>query len=99
MLLFPDYILKAYYAKISGSSKASEGYKFDSDADLPDFVVGVESSRFVIPGRFMSYGYCNPDYNTCCGGIQSNYGGIIIFGDTALKAAFVVFDVGKNRLG
>ncbi|KAJ3491557.1 hypothetical protein NLG97_g5570 [Lecanicillium saksenae] len=99
LLLFPDSIVKAYYGQVSGSQKANDGYKFDCDTDLPDFVIGVESSRLVIPGGFMSYGYYNPDDNTCFGGIQSNNGGATIFGDTALKAALVVFDVGKNRLG
>jgi hypothetical protein len=40
------------------------------------------------------------DGNTCFGGLQSDDGiGFSIFGDVAIKAALVVFDLGNKRLG
>lgn len=44
--------------------------------------------------------YAPVSTSTCFGGLQSSSGiGINIFGDVALKAAFVVFDGASNRLG
>jgi hypothetical protein len=47
---------------------------------------------------FISYGQINT--STCYGGLQSSEGlPFGILGDILLKAQFVVFDVGKTRIG
>ncbi|KAI0879938.1 secreted aspartic proteinase precursor [Annulohypoxylon maeteangense] len=102
LALLPDTIVKAYYKKVSGSKLDSSqgGYTFPCSTTPPDFVFGVEGAKFTIPGKFINY--APVDDSTCFGGIQSDSDiGFSIFGDVALKAAFVVFDqsTGSPRLG
>ncbi|KAI1406882.1 secreted aspartic proteinase precursor [Hypoxylon sp. FL1857] len=102
LALLPDTIVTAYYKQVSGAKLDNQqgGYTFPCDASLPDFVFGVESAKFTVPGEFINY--APVDDSTCFGGIQSDEGiGFSIFGDVALKAAFVVFDQsqGSPRLG
>lgn len=94
--------MKAYYAKVSGAkNSASEGgYVFPCSATLPAFKFGVGSLTVTVPGEYMNYAPVDESGVTCYGGIQDSSGiGINIFGDVALKAAFVVFDGGAERLG
>ncbi|KAI1371131.1 endothiapepsin [Hypoxylon crocopeplum] len=102
LALLPDSVVTAYYRQVSGAKLDNQqgGYTFPCSASLPDFVFGVESSKVTIPGEFVNY--APVDDSTCFGGIQSDEGiGFSIFGDVALKAAFVVFDTteGSPRLG
>ncbi|KAI0853072.1 endothiapepsin [Daldinia vernicosa] len=102
LALLPDTIVTAYYRQVSGAKLDSQqgGYVFPCTASLPDFVFGVEDAKFTIPGQYINY--APVDDSTCFGGIQSDEGiGFSIFGDVALKAAFVVFDSssGSPRLG
>ncbi|KAI2464022.1 secreted aspartic proteinase precursor [Annulohypoxylon bovei var. microspora] len=102
LALLPDSIVTAYYKKVTGSKLDSTqgGYTFPCSTTPPDFVFGVEGAKFTIPGEFINY--APVDDTTCFGGIQSDDGiGFSIFGDVALKAAFVVFDqsTGSPRLG
>ncbi|EOD50683.1 secreted aspartic proteinase precursor [Neofusicoccum parvum] len=100
LLLLPDSVVSAYYAKVSGSSYSSSqgGYVFPCSATLPSFTFGVGSARITIPGTYMNYAPVTS--SSCYGGIQSNSDiGFTIFGDIALKAAFVVFNGGTNQIG
>ena len=103
LLYIPAVAAKAYWAKVSGSknSNAAGGYVYPCSATLPSFTFGVGLARFVIPGEYMNFGPVSSGSSTCFGGIQSSSGiGINIFGDVALKAAFVVFDGSSTpRLG
>lgn len=102
LLLLPATIVRAYYAQVSGAqnSNSEGGYIFPCSATLPSFSFGVGSSRFTIPGKFINYAPLTEGSSTCFGGIQSSAGiGINIFGDIALKAGFVVFDGGNQRVG
>lgn len=90
--------MRAYYAKIRGSSNSNTygGYVFPCSATVPSFTFGVGSARITIPGTFINYGPVQTGSSTCFGGMQSSSGvGINIFGDVALKAAFVIFNGGS----
>lgn len=103
LLYLPSAVAKAYWASVSGSqnSNSAGGYVFPCSATLPNFTFGVGSARITIPGDYMDFGAISSGSSTCFGGIQSSSGiGINIFGDVALKAAFVVFDGSTTpRLG
>ncbi|EFQ33654.1 eukaryotic aspartyl protease [Colletotrichum graminicola] len=100
LLLLPDSIVKAYYKQISGAKYDSSqgGYVFPCAATPPSFTFGVGSARITVPGSYMNFEAVSS--SSCYGGIQSNSDiGFTIFGDIALKAAFVVFDGGNTQLG
>lgn len=102
LAMLPTAVVTAYYKQVSGAKLDEQqgGYTFPCTASLPDFVFGVEDAKFTIPGKFINY--APVDDSTCFGGIQSDEGiGFAIWGDVALKAAFVVFDTaeGSPRLG
>lgn len=100
LLLLPDDMVKAYYAKVAGAGADSYvgGMVFPCKAKLPDFSFGIGFYRGVVPGRYMSYASVNSTH--CFGGIQSSEGiGFSIFGDVLLKAQYVVFDLGNMKLG
>ncbi|CAK7229788.1 hypothetical protein SCUCBS95973_007346 [Sporothrix curviconia] len=95
LLYLPAAIIKAYYAKVSGSSNSNTygGYVFSCSATLPTFTFGVGSSRITIPGNYLNYAPVETGSSTCFGGLQDSSDiGINIFGDVALKSAFVVFN-------
>ncbi|KAK0612786.1 aspartic peptidase domain-containing protein [Bombardia bombarda] len=95
LLYLPNTIISAYYRQIAGSSNSRSygGYVFPCSADIPSFTFGVGTARITIPGKYINYGEVTEGSTTCFGGIQSSSGvGINIFGDVALKAAYVVFD-------
>ncbi|KAK3361292.1 aspartic-type endopeptidase-like protein [Lasiosphaeria ovina] len=95
LLYLPTTIVRAYYNKVSGSSNSNTygGYIFPCSATLPTFTFGIGSARIVIPAAYLNYGQVTDGSSTCFGGLQSSSGiGINIFGDVALKAAFVVFN-------
>lgn len=93
LLLLPTSIVKAYYKKVSGSSYSNSegGYIFPCSATLPTFTFGVGSSTITVPSSYLNYA---PVTSTeCYGSIQEDTGiGFAIFGDIALKSAFVVFN-------
>jgi hypothetical protein len=99
LLLLDDSVVTAYYDQVSGASYSSTdgGYTFDCSADLPDFSFAVGSGTITVPGKYINFGSAT---SGCFGGIQSDSGiGFSIFGDIALKAAFVVFDGANTQLG
>jgi aspergillopepsin I len=106
LLLLPASIVKAYYAKVSGARYDSNqaGYVFSCAATLPDFTFGVGNAKITIPGSYINFAPVDGSDGTdtqCYGGIQEDTGiGFAVYGDIALKAAFVVFDGGNTtRLG
>lgn len=100
LLLLPRDMVDIYWAAVDGAiyDTSQGGYTYPCESSLPDFTFGVGDYRGVIPGNFMNYAQIS--ITTCFGGIQSSAGiGFSIFGDVALKAQFVVFDGGEERLG
>lgn len=98
LLLLDDDLVNSYYSKVSGANNdASQGgWVFDCNTNLPSFSFTVGGGKITIPGSLINYGQQG---NVCFGGIQSSQGAGNVFGDVALKAAYVVFDAGNNRLG
>ncbi|KAK0625886.1 aspartic peptidase domain-containing protein [Immersiella caudata] len=103
LLYLPTTVVNAYYSAIPGASNSRTygGYVFPCNTNPPPFTFGVGSERFSIPGKFINYGPAALGATTCFGGIQSSAQvGINIWGGTALKAAFVVFEAGdRPRMG
>ncbi|KAI0178362.1 secreted aspartic proteinase precursor [Pestalotiopsis sp. NC0098] len=95
LLLLPATVVKNYYAKVTGSSNSNTygGYVFPCTATLPTFTYVVGSVSIVIPATYLNYAPVEDGSSTCYGGLQSSADiGINIFGDVALKAAYVVFN-------
>ncbi|KAK3319422.1 aspartic-type endopeptidase-like protein [Apodospora peruviana] len=103
LLYLPTTIVNAYYKQVSKATNSNTygGYVFPCSSALPTFTFGVGTARITIPSTFMNYGPVADGSTTCFGGLQSSSGiGINIFGDVALKAAYVVFDGSSSpRLG
>lgn len=95
LLLLPATVVKNYYAKVSGATNSNTygGYVFSCSATLPTFSYTVGSVTITIPSSYMNYAPVTDGSSTCYGGLQSSAGiGINIYGDVALKAAYVVFN-------
>lgn len=103
LLMLPVEIVEAYYAQVNGSSydATNSGYIFPCSVTPPDFTIGIEGGRIVVPGEYIRYSPIDSAGNSCYGGIQDDSDiGFAIFGDIALKSAFVVFEGGDApRLG
>ncbi|KAI0401678.1 aspartic peptidase domain-containing protein [Xylaria palmicola] len=104
LALLPDSVVEGYYSQVEGAQLDQQqgGYVFPCDADLPDFTFSPGEATIAIPGQYINYAPADESGETCFGGVQSDTGiGISIYGDIALKAAFVVFDQsqGSPRLG
>ncbi|KAI1361081.1 aspartic peptidase domain-containing protein [Xylaria arbuscula] len=104
LALFPDSVVEAYYSQVDGAEEDQQqgGYVFPCDAQLPDLTFTPGDAEITIPGEYINYAPVDESGSSCFGGIQSSNGiGINIYGDIALKAAFVVFDQsnGSPRLG
>lgn len=100
--LWPE-IAEDYYSQVPGAryDEKAGGFIFPCSTALPDFTFGINNSSYItIPGWFINASPAPTSSGSCFGGIQKIKGGAMnIFGDVALKAALVVFDVGKQRLG
>lgn len=102
LLMLPEEVVTAYYSQVDGAQDSEQegGYVFSCDATLPDFTFAVGDGQITVPGKFINWAPVDTSNQTCYGGLQSDADiGISIFGDIALKAAFVVFDGGAKRLG
>ncbi|PTB66243.1 acid protease [Trichoderma citrinoviride] len=100
LLLVPDDIVNAYYAQVNGSifSNSVGMQLVPCAAKLPDFAFGLGNYRGIVPGSYINYGRMNSTY--CYGGIQSSAGApFAVIGDIAIKAQFVVFDMGNKVVG
>ncbi|EGX94542.1 endothiapepsin precursor [Cordyceps militaris CM01] len=99
LLLLDDSIVSNYYQQVSGAVNDSQqgGWVFDCSAQLPSLSFSVGNGQITIDGSLLNYA---TQGSQCFGGLQSNNGnGLSIFGDIALKAAYVVFDAGNNQIG
>ncbi|ROV94431.1 hypothetical protein VSDG_05919 [Cytospora chrysosperma] len=104
LLLVPDDVVDAYYANVTGAFYSPDfaGMLFPcaQGDNLPDFTFGIGLFKGILPGRYVNYGNVDDTGTNCYGGIQTqgtvNFG---IFGDVILKAQFVVFDSGNQRVG
>ncbi|KAI1420479.1 aspartic peptidase domain-containing protein [Xylaria sp. FL1777] len=104
LALFPGDVVSAYYKQVDGAEEDQQqgGYVFPCDADLPDLTFTPGDAKITIPGQYINYAPADESGSTCFGGIQSSEDvGVNIYGDIALKAAFVVFDMSTDspRLG
>lgn len=104
LLLLPSSVVSAYYGKVNGATyDVTQGaYILPCTGSPPDFSFGVgdDGTTITVPGSYIQYASISSSGQTCFGGIQVDPGsGFAIFGDVALKAAFVVFDGGKKRIG
>ncbi|KLU90726.1 aspergillopepsin-F [Magnaporthiopsis poae ATCC 64411] len=102
LLLLPPAVVRAYYEQIPGweNSYYERGVIFPCSATPPDFSFKVGSNTITIPGSYVNYTAVSS--TKCFGGIQSNDGlSFSIFGNIALKAAYVVLDMstGAPRVG
>ncbi|KAI1869192.1 uncharacterized protein JN550_005822 [Neoarthrinium moseri] len=94
LALLPQSVCEEYYAQVSGASYSSSigGYVFSCDATTPSFSYTVGDVTIAIPGDYINYSPVDSSGSKCYGGIQPDSDiGFSIFGDVALKAAFVVF--------
>ncbi|KAH8649374.1 eukaryotic aspartyl protease [Xylariales sp. PMI_506] len=105
LLYLPTAIVEAYYKQVS-SAKYNElqgGYTLSCSAAAPAFSFYIGSAKITIPGDYITFEPLTTGGATCFGGLQTNTGiGMNIFGDIALKAAFVVFEHAEGstpRLG
>jgi aspergillopepsin I len=95
LVYLPTAVVTAYYRQVQGAtnSRSYGGYVFPCNAAIPSFTFGVGEARFTIPASYIKYAPVTVGSATCFGGLQSSSGvGINIWGDVALKAAFVVFN-------
>lgn len=103
LLLLPGEVVAAYYAQVDGAgySATQGGYVLPCNSKSPALYFAVNDDVFVrIPGKYMAYSPADQSGTQCFGGLQDDSGiGFSIWGDIALKAAFVVFDAGKTQLG
>ncbi|EWG55631.1 hypothetical protein FVEG_13605 [Fusarium verticillioides 7600] len=111
LIFLPEAVNKAYYSQIDGAKidATAGGYVFPCDTKMPDFTFYVGETGITVPGAYMNFAPLEGpvpgekegkrEVGTCYGGLQSSAGDINIFGDIALKAAFVVFDAERTRIG
>lgn len=100
LLLADQQVAEAYYSKVDGAELDQQqgGYVFDCSTKLPDFTFTVGDGEITVKGDLINYAEATA--GKCFGGIQSASGlPFAIFGDIALKAAYVVFDAGKKQVG
>ncbi|KAH8901094.1 microbial aspartic proteinase [Thozetella sp. PMI_491] len=104
LLYLPQSIVNAWYKNFTqGLAQDNQGILyFHCTETAPSLTFGVGSAQITIPGKILNLGVGDNTGTWCVGGLQSAnlIGGLNIFGDVALKAAFVVFDGGSTpRLG
>ncbi|CEJ92327.1 hypothetical protein VHEMI07987 [[Torrubiella] hemipterigena] len=100
LLLANSQVVGAYYKSVSGATLDQQqgGYIFDCNTKLPDFTFTVGKGSITVPGSLINYAPASG--SQCFGGIQPMDDiPLAIFGDVALKAAYVVFDAGKKQVG
>jgi hypothetical protein len=103
LLYLPTAVVRAYYAKVTGSSNSATygGYVFPCSATLPSFTAVIGGVNQVVPGKYINYAPVTTGSSTCYGGIQDNTGiGFSIFGDIFLKSKYVIHELSSTpRLG
>lgn len=101
LLLLPKSIVDFYYSKVEGAryDRAAGMTLIPCNASLPDFIFQVGDYNGTVPGHYINYGKMTRG-TACYGGIQIADGiSFAVLGDVLLKSQFVVFDIGKERVG
>ncbi|KAK3309343.1 aspartic peptidase domain-containing protein [Chaetomium strumarium] len=104
LLLLPSEPISEYYGAVSGAryDASQGGFTVPCDTSAPDFafVVGDHGATITVPGDYIKYAPIDDTGKTCFGGMQVDTDiGFSIFGDVALKSAFVVFNGGNRTIG
>ncbi|KAK4233763.1 aspartic peptidase domain-containing protein [Achaetomium macrosporum] len=104
LFLLPSAAVSEYYGAVFGAKydRSQGAFTVPCDASAPDFtfVVGDHGATITVPGNYIKYAPIDDAGKTCFGGIQLDTGiGFSIFGDVALKSAFVVFNGGNRTIG
>lgn len=106
LMLLPQATVDEYYKGVANASAVRNSrnevvnYVFPCTSQLPDFTFGVVAARIVIPGALMNVGTYSQMRGYCIGGmVPQGRAPTAVFGDVALRAAFVVWDVESTRLG
>jgi hypothetical protein len=99
LLLLPEDIVKDYYSQVNGSMLDQGMFVVPCDVELPDFKFQAGGYNGAVPGDYINYGRRSQQPG-CYGGIQVAQGiPFAVIGDVFLKSQFVVFDIGKRRVG
>lgn len=99
LLYLPTSVVSAYYKQISGAKNNNNagGYTFPCSATPPAFTFSVGGKTITVPSDYLNFGDIGDGSGACFGGLQSSDSvGINIYGDVALKSAFVVFNGGST---
>ncbi|KAL2265122.1 hypothetical protein VTJ83DRAFT_6222 [Remersonia thermophila] len=91
----PAEVVTSYWGQVDGAvdSDYYGGYVFPCSSKLPSFTFGVGPANITIPASYINYAQITEGSPVCFGGLQSSsWLGVNIWGDVALKAAFVVFN-------
>lgn len=110
LLILPEPIVRDYFSLVANSKAIMNdqnqlvGFNFPCNNALPDFIFNIEATQFAIPGQLINFGIApgnqNPKNPVCQGGlIPTARNKQPIFGLTALRSAFVVWDVEGSRIG
>ncbi|KAH9854865.1 acid protease [Lenzites betulinus] len=100
LLLVSDDVVDSIYGSIKGAVYDDQqgGYKFPSDATLPDISFAVGDTLYKVNGQDFAFGDAGEGFTF--GGIQSRGDlGFDIFGDVFLKSVYVVFNQGEKTVG
>jgi aspergillopepsin I len=100
-MMLPRYISDEYYANVTGARFDEwHTYYVPCNSTMPDFTLGIESSRITIPGEYMIEKPVELNSTECLGSLQSSEHIMInIMGKCALSAAYVVFDMVNKTMG
>ncbi|KAH8705305.1 aspartic proteinase complexed with Pepstatin [Talaromyces proteolyticus] len=104
ILMLPDEIVQDYYTEIPSAMNSSSmnGYIFNCDEEMPDFSIHIGDYTATIPSKFMKYSDVGmvDGRDKCYGSLQrQNTLAFSVLGHPFLKSQYVVFDMGKMRLG
>jgi hypothetical protein len=99
LVLMPEAVVGEYWGAVRGADWSSHdyGFIFPCTAELPDFILGTNTSLtekhepLRIPGALFNFGPANKN-GTCFGGMQPSFAQFGLLGDVALKASFVVHE-------
>ncbi|EIW61844.1 acid protease [Trametes versicolor FP-101664 SS1] len=100
LLLVSDDVVDALYGGIKGAvfDNQQGGYKFPSDATVPDVSFAVGDTLYKVNAKDIAFGDAGDGFTF--GGIQSRGDlDFDIFGDVFLKSVYVVFNQGEKTVG
>lgn len=105
LIILPDAVASDYWSNVDGAQKiainngSGHAWAYDCSTTLPTFNIQIGSGSVAVSSDNLNFQTSNVP-GTCIGGIATLDGlDISIFGDVALKSAFVVFDDANQQLG